>query len=250
MKKLFTVLLTMIMVLALVGCGAKTNDEPVVEDTPTTDEELVDPPVTAKNTYADFEAAELNTELELLMSVQATESWWDGKITVYGQDDDGGYLVYELACPEQKDADVLLPGTLIRVKGYKSEWSGEVELTDATYEFVDVGGNAGKVYDPVDLTDLIGNNDELIKHMNQKASFKNLTVVEYTEVTSDADGYLVVKDANGTEITFVVRRYLTSPESDLAKTVAAFAAGDVVDLTTFVYWYEGPQARIIEAAKH
>ena len=250
MKKLFTVLLTMIMVITLVGCGSKTSDEPVVEDTPTTDEELVPEPVTAKNTYADFEAAELNTELELLMSVQATEAWWDGKITVYGQDDNGGYLVYELACPEQKDADVLLPGTLIRVTGYKSEWSGEVELTDATYEFVDVGGNAGKIYDPVDLTDLIGNNDELIKYMNQKASFKNLTVVEYTEVTSDSDGYLKVTDANGTEISFVVRRYLTSPESDLAKTVASFAAGDVIDLTAFVYWYEGPEARIIEAVKH
>lgn len=250
MKKLFTVLLTMIMVLALVGCGSNTNNEPVVEETPTTDEELVDPPVTAKNTYADFEAAELDTELELLMSVQATEAWWDGKITVYGQDDDGGYLVYELACPEQKDADVLLPGTLIRVKGYKAEWSGEVELTDATYEFVDAGGNAGKIYDPVDLTDLIGNNDELIKHMNQKVSFKNLTVVDYTEVTGDSDGYLNVTDAKGTEITFVVRRYLTSPESDLAKTVASFVAGDVVDLTTFLYWYEGPQARIIEAVKH
>ena len=28
----------------------------------------------------------------------------------------------------------LTPGTKIKVTGYKAEWSGEVEITDATFE--------------------------------------------------------------------------------------------------------------------
>lgn len=231
MKKLLTILCTVLMVLAITGCSEK----------------LTDSCPTAKNNYADFIAAENDTELELLVSVQDHESWWDNKVTVYAQDDDGGYLLYELNCDENT-ANAMTPGTLIRVKGYKSEWSGELEIVDGTAEII-AGGCDGKVYDPVDLTNLIGNNAELEKHMNQKASFKNLTVVDFSQ-EEGSDGYLNVTDANGTAITFVVRRYLTPADSDVAKAVGALQAGDVVDLTTFVYWYEGPEARIIEVVKH
>ena len=241
MKKLLTVLLGVLMVLSLAGCGEKQE---VSQPT----EELTDPAPTAANTYADFIDAEDQTELELLMSVQDHESWWDGKVTVYAQDDNGGYLCYEMLCDEAT-ANAMTPGTLIRVKGYKTEWSGELELVDASCEII-AGGYDGKVYEAEDLTSLIGNNDELAKHMNKKALFKDLTVVSYEAMTSDSDGYLNVTDANGTEITFVVRRYLTPEGSDVANTVAALAAGDVVDLTTFLYWYEAPQARIIEVVKH
>ena len=85
MKKLLTVLLGVLMVLSLAGCGSK--DAPV--------EDLTEKCPTAANTYADYVAAANDTELELLMSVQGHESWWDGKVTVYAQDDDGGYLCYD-----------------------------------------------------------------------------------------------------------------------------------------------------------
>ena len=245
MKKLLTVLLAMLMVLTLAGCSKE-------EGTDTdTDVEPVEP-VTAKNTYADFVAAEVDTELELIMSVQAHESWWDGKCTIYGQDDDGGYLVYEAACDEAT-AESLVEGTLIKVTGYKAEWSGELELADATIEVLE---DAGKVYDFEDLTSLIGNNDELANHMNEKASFKNLTVVNYTYnwdgsgTRDNSDVYLNVTDENGTEIVFVVRRYLTTPDSEIFQAVEALQAGDVVDLDTYLYWYEGPQARIFGVNKH
>ena len=247
MKKLLTVLLGVFMILSLAGCGAKQTEEAAPADQP--EEELVPPCDAAANTYADFVAAANDTELDLLMSVQAHESWWDGKVTVYAQDDDGGYLCYDMAADEAT-ANAMTPGTQIRVKGYKAEWSGEVELADATCSIRVGGCDNGKIYDPEDLTSLIGNNDELIKHMNKKSLFKNLTVVSYDAMTSDSDGYLNVTDANGTAITFVVRRYLTPEGSDVANAVAALAAGDVVDLTTFLYWYEGPQARIIEVVKH
>lgn len=248
MKKLLTILLATLMLLTLAGCGAKEEAQPEVQEPEQQEEEpVVDPAPTAKNTYADFVAAELDEEIEVLMSVQAHESWWDGKITIYGQDDDGGYLVYECACDENT-ANALTEGTLIRVKGVKAEWAGEVEIADGTLEII-AGNYDGTVYEPTDLTDLLGNNDELIKHMNVKGAFKNLTVVSY-EAEEGSDGYLTVNDANGNEVVFVVRRYLTPLDGELGQAVAALAEGDVVDLTAYLYWYEAPQARIVEVVKH
>ena len=37
----------------------------------------------------------------------------------------------------EDDAARLVPGTRIRVNGYKAEWSGEVEIVDATFEILD-----------------------------------------------------------------------------------------------------------------
>lgn len=241
MKKLLTVLFAMSMVLSLAGCKEKETVTPV-------DEQVV----TAKNSYADFVAAANETELELLMSVQGHESWWDGKCTIYAQDDDGGYLLYEAKCDEDT-VKALTEGTLIKVVGYKAEWSGELELADATFEVLAAGG---KVYEAEDLTSLIGQDDELAKHMNKKAAFKNLTVVDYTYnwdgsgTRDNSDVYLNVTDENGTAIVFIVRRYLTGPDSEIFQAVEALQAGDVIDLVTFLYWYEGPQARIIELNKH
>ena len=245
MKKLLTVLLGVLMVLSLAGCGSK--EEAPVED-------LTEPCPTAANTYADFVAAANDTELELLMSVQDHESWWDGKVTVYAQDDEGGYLCYDMAADEAT-ANAMVPGTLIRVKGYKAEWSGELELADATCEII-AGGCDGKIYDAEDVTALIGNNEELAKHMNKKALFKNLTVVSQSYnwdgsgTRDDSDIYLYLTDANGANITFTVRRYLTDNTTDVFKAVEALQPGDVVDLTAYLYWYEEPQARIIEVVKH
>ena len=243
MKKLLTILLGVFMVLTLAGCGQK-------EETP----DVPKCPVAA-NTYADYAAGALDEEFELMMSVQDHESWWDGKVTVYAQDDDGGYLLYDLATDEAT-ANAMVPGTKIKVKGFKSEWSGEVELVDATVEIMTGGCDDGKVYDAEDVTALIGNNDELVKHMNKKTLFKNLTVVNYTYnwdgsgTRDDSDIYLNLTDEKGTPITFTVRRYLTDNTTDVYKAVEALQAGDVVDLTAFLYWYEEPQARIIGVAKH
>ena len=81
-------------------------------------------------TYAEYAAAELNSEVVVETYVQAKQAWWEDKATLYTQDKDGAYFIYELACSEE-DYAKLEKGTKIKVTGYKSEWSGEVEITDA-----------------------------------------------------------------------------------------------------------------------
>ena len=52
-------------------------------------------------TYAEYVAADLYSEVTIETYVQATQSWWDNKITVYSQDMEGGYFMYEMACSEE-----------------------------------------------------------------------------------------------------------------------------------------------------
>ena len=245
MKKILTILLSVLMVLSLAACAKK--EEAPVEEQPQAEEKLVPDPVTAKNNYADFVAAANDTELEILMSVQDHQAYWEdngqGKCTVYGQDDDGGYFVYEMKC-DKALADVLLPGTLIKVTGYKSEWSGELELMDATAEFCDVGGNAGKVYDPKDVTDKVGT-DDLINFMNQKVAIKGLEVTNLSKKDSeyDPDLYISVK-LNGAEFDLCVENYLTDPSTEVYKTAEGLKVGDVIDITGYLYWYNGPNPHV------
>ncbi|HBA63214.1 MAG TPA: hypothetical protein DCZ20_05085, partial [Lachnospiraceae bacterium] len=80
------------------------------------------------------------------------------------------YFLYDMACSEE-DYEKLVPGTKIKVTGFKSEWSGEVEIIDATFEFEE-----GEYIAPVlDVTELLGK-DELIDHQNAFVAFKGLTV--------------------------------------------------------------------------
>ena len=111
-------------------------------------------------TYAEYAAAELDTEVVVETYVQAKQSWWEDKATLYTQDQDGGYFIYELPCSEE-EYEKLTPGTKIKVTGYKAEWSGEVEIIDATYEIEE--GNY--VAEPVDVTTYLGLGRSKIKAM-------------------------------------------------------------------------------------
>ena len=86
-------------------------------------------------TFEEYDAAAIDSAVVIEAYVQATQSWWDNKITVYAQDFDGAYFIYELACSEE-DAAKLVPGTNIRMRGYKAEWAGEVEIVDCTFEIL------------------------------------------------------------------------------------------------------------------
>ena len=193
-------------------------------------------------TYEEYLAAAIDEAVLVEAYVQATQSWWDNKITVYLQDRDGAYFAYEMACTEE-DAAKLVPGTKIRVSGYKAEWSGEIEIVDATFTFVE--GADTYIAEPVDLTDVLANETELVKYQNQLAIFKGVTIeaIEYRNDAPGDDIYVTVKQGEET-YSFCVERYLTGPETDVYKAFAELKIGDVVDITGFVYWYNGVNTHI------
>ncbi|MCR5458715.1 MAG: hypothetical protein K6F51_02345 [Acetatifactor sp.] len=210
--------------------------------------EVVEPQVQVM-TYAEYAAAEVDDPVVIEAYVQANQSWWDGKLTVYAQDKDGAYFIYNMACASQEDADKLVPGTKIRVTGYKAEWAGEVEIAeDATYEII-----AGDTFiaEPVDVTELLGT-DALIEKQNQKVAFKGMTVESEALYKWDGSGkegddlYFNVS-VNGNTYTFTVESYLCGADTEVYKTVKALKKGDVVDLEGFLYWYEGVNPHITAA---
>ena len=216
-------------------------------------EEVADTTDDGVMTYQEYAEAALESEVTIVTYVQAHQSWWDGKLTVYTQDQDGGYFLYELPVTEE-DAEKFVPGTKIKVTGYKSEWSGEIEITDATYEFVDDGDTF--IAEPKDITDKLGT-DDLINYMNQKVAFNGFTVVarpsgnafdyKYDNSGShddNSDLYFDVQDSMGNVYTFTVESYLCGNDSDVYAAVEGLNVGDVIDCEGFLYWYEGANPHI------
>ena len=236
MKKVFCIALAAVFVLALGSCGADihTKSEGVA-------------------TYAEYAALADNTEVVIETFVQDKQSWWNNQATLYTQDKDGAYFLYNAAISEE-DYNKLVPGQKIRVKGTKTSWSGEVEMAaGATIEIL-----TGNYIAPVfDATSLLGNNAELEKHMNQFVTFKGVTIEAKGEEglpyflnwdnsgadQQDADLYFDIS-YNGAKYTFLVEYDLRNENSDAYKAVKNLKVGDKVDLEGFMYWYEGPQAHI------
>ena len=215
MKKITAMLLVLVMVLALAGCGAMTHEE--------------------------YIAAAMDATVTVETYVQATQSWWDNKITAYCQSEDGAYFVFEMACSEE-DAAKLVPGTKIKITGTKGEWAGEVEVMDGTFEFAK--GNDTYIAEPLDVTAMLGT-DELIAHQNELASFKGMTVeaIEYKNGEPGDDIYLTLSK-DGTPYNFCVEVYLTGPDHEVYTTVGTLEVGNVVDVEGFLYWYEGVNPHI------
>ncbi len=211
-------------------------------------------------TYDEYMAAAVDDEVVVETYVQAKQSWWEDKATVYTQDEDGAYFIYNMECSEE-DYEKLVEGQKIKVTGYKSEWSGEIEIVDAVFELEE-----GEYIAPVtDVTDLLGK-DELIEHQNEKVAFKGMTV---EAIGQDDDGndtaffynwdnsgeegtdlYFKVS-LDGAEYTFTVESYLCGADSDVYKAVKELSIGDVIDMEGFLYWYEGvnPHITSVSAAQ-
>ncbi|MBQ5865188.1 MAG: hypothetical protein IIW56_00740 [Oscillospiraceae bacterium] len=261
MKKLIAMLLALVMVCGLVACGQKAPEaapetQPATEaptEAPTeeateapTEAEVEEPAAVVVMNHEEYMAAELDSEVVIETFVQGHQSWWDNKITVYCQSPDGAYFLYELACSEE-DAAKMVPGTKIRVTGYKGEWAGEVEVMDGTFEFVDDGETF--IAEALDVTDLL-TSEELIAHQNEFVAFKGMTVkaIEYKNGEPGDDIYLTL-EKDGAEYSFCVEVYLTGPDTAVYTTVGELAEGDVVDVEGFLYWYEGMNPHITAIAK-
>lgn len=239
MKKLLALLLVLVMVMSFAACSpSETNN---TEDTKSAETEETKGEENVKvMTYAEYAAAEVDSDVVIEAYVQAHQDWWSEKITVYAQDKDGGYFIYEMACTEA-DAAKLVPGTKIRVTGKKAEWAGEVEITEATFEIIE---NDTYIAEAADLTSLLGT-DDMIKHQNELAAFKGLTLekVEYKNGEPGDDIYVTV-GYNGASYSFCVESYLTGPSTEVYKAFETLKVGDEVDIEGFVYWYEGINTHI------
>ena len=247
MKKLIAILLALVMVLAMAACSDATEEKKPADKTETQEpaKTYTDEEINAKSegvmTWEEYMAAELEAEVVVECYVQGHQSWWDGKVTVYAEDISGGYFMYELAC-EEADAEKLVPGTKIRVTGYKAEWEGEVEIIDATFEFVDDG--ITYVAQAQDVTALLGT-EELIEKQNMLVAFNGVTIkdISYKNDEPGDDIYVTVTYEEA-DYSFCVERYLTDPETELYKAFAELQAGDVVNIEGFAYWYQGINTHI------
>lgn len=231
MKKVFALVLTVILALGLVACGSNTK--------------AADPAAKSEGvmTHAEYAAADLESEVVVEVYVQATQSWWNDTITVYAADPDGGYFIYNLACSEA-DSAKLTAGTKIKVTGFKSEWAGEVEIIDGTFEIEE--GNW--VAEPTDVTALFGT-DDLQAHQNECVAINGATVASaaiYKWDGSGADGDDLYFDVTigGNTYTFTVESYLCGAGTEVYEAVKTLEVGQTIDLTGFLYWYEGAQPHV------
>ena len=229
---------------------AKAEEAPAAEAAP----EAADNGVM---TYEQFTKAALEEPVCVETYVQANQAWWDGKIKLYTQSEDGAYFIYDMACTEEEAAKLTVPGTKIRVKGFKAEWSGEVEIIDATYEILEADPF---IAEPEDVTALLGK-DELADRMNKKVAFKGLKVAASKVEGKDEEfPFLYAWDGSGSSeansdlyfnveldgnvYNFCVESYLCASGTDVYKAVEALKVGDTIDCEGFLYWYNGANPHI------
>ena len=286
MKKIVSTVLALAMVLSLAGCAGGTDETTAAETTAAQTEAAEETTAAAEETTAaettaaadettaaegetaesgaetaevmtheEYMAADLDSHVVVETYVQAKQSWWEDQATVYAQDEDGAYFLYNMACSEE-DYALLTPGTCIRVTGYKTEWSGEVEIMDGTFEIVE--GVEPYIATAMDVTELLGT-DTLIDNQNKFVAFKGLTV---EAAGQDADGndvaFLYNWDGSGEEgddlyfnasyngetYTFTIESDLCDSTTEVYAAVKALEIGQTIDMEGFLYWYEGVNPHI------
>ncbi len=267
MKKILFLLLAVLMALTLVACNGAEDE--VVDGENNADVETNGDAVEGESdaaegddpfaniavmSYDEYIAAELDTPVVVETYVQAKQSWWDNKATVYTQDENGGYFLYNMTCSEE-DYAKLVEGTKIRVKGYKAAFSGEVEIIDSTFEIID----GTYVSEAVNANEIIGAAN-VIDYQNKRVAFTGMTVEASQDANGEEHAFLYGWDGSGQEgsdsdlyfnasvngntYTFVIEYYLCGADSDAYKAVQNLSVGDVIDMEGFMYWYEGPQPHI------
>ncbi len=254
MKKFLALLMALSLVVCCFAACGGNNEDPTEPAETTAPANPTEPDVTGEEAealvcdYAAYAAAELDTKVTVETYVQAKQSWWDNKATVYTQDEDGAYFLYEMACSEE-DYAKLVPGTKIKVTGYKSEWSGEVEITDATFEIIE----GEYVAEALDVTDILAD-EALIEKQNMFVSFKGMTIEAYDETGAafayknaeeKTDDLYFKASVNGATYDFCVEYYLCNEETEVYKAVENLKVGDVVDMEGFLYWYEGANPHVV-----
>lgn len=241
MKKYFALMLAAVLTFSIAGCGDSDKQSGSSGEVSQESDEKSE----GVMTHAEYVAAEDDAPVVIETYVQDKQSWWQDKATIYTQDRDGAYFIYEMTCSEE-DYAKLTPGTKIRVTGYKTTWEGEIEVASgSTFEILE--GNY--VAEVKDVTDLLGTED-LINHQNEFVSFKGMTVEDYGNGAAfaykDEDGsdiYFKVS-LNGETYEFTVESYLRGAGTEVYEAVKKLNVGDVVDMEGFLYWYKGVNPHI------
>ena len=270
MKKKLVVLLTASMILGLTACGGKKPaetpaaeekteeaapaEEAAEEEAEAETEETAEAPAAEVMSYADFMAAEVDDPVTVETYVQAKQGWWDGAVTLYTQNEEGAYFIYNMPISEE-DNEALVQGTKIRVSGYKAAFNGEIEISDVqSYEVIE--GDTF-IAGPTDVTAFLGT-DDLINFMNQFVSFNGLTLAASTDPDGNEAAYLYKYDGSGSDgddlyfnvtdgtntYAFTVESYLTGAGTDVYEAVKALQIGQKINMDGFLYWYEGPNPHI------
>ena len=244
MKKILTVLLISVMVLTA-GCSQREINPPETEPAVSFDPEANSEGVM---TYEEFVAAKNNDEVVIEAYVQAKESWWDDKASIYAQNPAGGYFIYNMACSEE-DYEKLVPGTKIKVTGTKSEYRGETEISHGVFEIVEDGSWLAEARD---VTELLNDEAQLRECINQLVVFKGLTVTGRTDENGNEAAFQYRTDGSGShdsnsdlyfdavlgekKITFMVESYLCDNTTDVYRAVENLKVGDIVDVECFLYF--------------
>lgn len=249
MKKTLLLTLVLSLVLAFSGCGSSDSKADIKSE--------------GVMNYAEYMFVAIDTPVVIETYVQAKQSWWEkngvGVATFYTQDKDGAYFIYEMPC-SKAEYDKLVPGTKIKVTGYKAEWSGEVEIIDATFE-IETGKYVAVAEDVSSRLD----KDYLIANQNKLVSFKGMTLEASKDANGNEAAYLYKWDGSGQEgddlyfnvslngktYTFTVESYLCDKDTDVYKAVKNLKIGDKIDMEGFLYWYNGvnPHITSVTAAK-
>lgn len=239
MKKLLAVFTVLFSLVGLAGCSS--------EDINAKEE--------GTNTHAEYVAANIDDEVTIEAYIQGKQGWWEkdgqGVASIYLQDGDGGYFAYNAPCTEDEYNNDLVIGAKVKVTGSRAEWAGEIELMGITKIEV----LSGKyIAEAKDVTEIYGNETELVKYQNMKVSVKDFEVVakdsenviyyQWNNAGSQGDDiYFDLTDGTNT-YTFCIESYLTDKNTDVYKAVEGLKAGDKVDVEGFLYWYEGAQPHV------
>lgn len=258
MKKIIALLLAIAMVAAFAGCAkedkpAETTAAATTEAAETT--EAATAPQEAEGevmTHAEYIAAPEDSPVCIETYVQAHQDWWDNKVSVYAQSEDGAYFLYSMECSEEQAAK-LVPGTKIRVMGFKGSHHGEIEVAEGgTFEILE-----GSYIAPAqDITGGLAASN-LIDWQNAKIKITGLTVEKANDAGdaflynwdgsgaagSNNDLYFNVSDGTNT-YTFTVESYLCGEGTDVYTTVTNLKVGDTIDVEGFLYWYDGMQPHV------
>lgn len=208
-------------------------------------------------TYEEYVAAELETKVVIEAYIQAKQVYSEQytNTSLYLQDAAGAYFVYRVKCTAEEYAAFEI-GKKVKVSGTKTAWSGEVEFAEGTASVELLDGYY--VAEAKDATDVLANEEELIKLQNQFVSFKGLTVAASKDIDGNDVAYLYKWNGTGSEgddlyfyveldgkkYQFLVESDLCGADTDVYKAVKELKVVDKIDVEGFLYWYNGANPHI------